>query len=62
MKKQLKDCTITELVDHFKLKSPFYFLSVSDKGAVLTNGKQAISFGLDQILNIDEPFDSKKEA
>ena len=65
MKKQLKDCTIQEAIDHFHLKSPFYFLSISDKGAALNNGKVAISFGLDQELNIaevEEPHDPKKEA
>ena len=65
MKKQLKDCTIKEAIDHFHLKSPFYFLSISDKGAALNNGKVVISFGLDQELNIDEveePHDPKKEA
>ena len=54
MKKQLKDCTAIELITHFNLKSPFYMLSLSEKSAVLTNGKTTIVLPLDFELKMDE--------
>lgn len=62
MKKQIKECTVEELIKHFKLEGYKNKLTLTETGLSLSQGSVVIQFSINDKINIEEEKDAEIDA